>query len=40
MRDALSSGKTWINAYQERLRTETGIPSLKVGMNGVFGYYV
>ena len=40
MRDALSSGKTWITAYQERLRTETGIPSLKVGMNGVFGYYV
>ena len=40
MRDALSSGKTWINAYQERLRAETGIPSLKVGMNGVFGYYV
>ncbi|MFM8179851.1 MAG: DNA mismatch repair protein MutS, partial [Candidatus Kapaibacterium sp.] len=40
MREALSSGKTWITAYQERLRSETGIPSLKVGMNGVFGYYV
>ena len=40
MRDALSSGKTWVSAYQERLRTETGIPSLKVSMNGVFGYYV
>ena len=40
MRDAMTNSKSWIAAYQERLRQETGIPSLKVSMNGVFGYYV
>ena len=32
--------RTWIAEYQARLATETGIDSLKVGYNRVFGYYV
>lgn len=39
-RDALYSGKNWIREYQERQRQATGIPSLKVGFNNVFGYYL
>jgi DNA mismatch repair protein MutS len=30
----------WLAAYQKRLVDETGIPSLKVGYNRVFGYYI
>lgn len=33
-------GAQWLNGYQEKLRSETGIPSLKVRNNKVFGYYV
>jgi DNA mismatch repair protein MutS len=35
-----SSGKGWIAAMQTVLRVETGIASLKVGFNKVFGYYL
>ena len=35
-RDATS----WLADYQRRLVEETGIPSLKVGYNRVFGYYI
>ncbi len=31
---------TWLAEYQARLTTETAIPSLKVGYNKVFGYYI
>jgi DNA mismatch repair protein MutS len=31
---------TWLAAYQKRLIEETAIPSLKVGYNKVFGYYI
>lgn len=31
---------SWIAAYQQRLIGETGIASLKVGFNSVFGYYI
>lgn len=34
------SGKDWIAAMQESERQATGIPSLKVGYNKVFGYYL
>ncbi len=34
------SGKNWISDYQERERQETGINSLKVSFNNVFGYYI
>lgn len=34
------SGKEWIARHQEQERKRTGIPSLKVGYNNVFGYYL
>lgn len=33
-------GKQWVTEYQEHERTATGIPSLKIGQTGVFGYYI
>ena len=33
-------GKSWIAGLQETERLSTGIPSLKVGYNRVFGYYI
>jgi DNA mismatch repair protein MutS len=39
-RELMSSGKDWIAALQLKLRNDTGIPSLKVGFNKVFGYYI
>ena len=30
----------WMANYQQRLADQTGIPSLKVGFNRVFGYYI
>jgi DNA mismatch repair protein MutS len=34
------SGKDWIAKLQQQERQRTGIPSLKVGYNNVFGYYI
>lgn len=31
---------TWLAKYQDELIAESGIPSLKVGYNSVFGYYI
>ena len=33
-------GKTWIAQYQNRVREETGIKTLKIGYNRMFGYYI
>lgn len=33
-------GKEWISNLQQKERERTGIPSLKVGFNNVFGYYI
>ncbi len=33
-------GRTWLAAFQQRVVEQTGIASLKVGFNRVFGYYV
>ena len=33
-------GKDWIAGLQAGLRTDTGINTLKVGFNKVFGYYI
>ncbi len=38
--NAKYSGKNWINAFRESERSRTQIPSLKVGFNSVFGYYI
>ncbi len=34
------SGKGWIHSQQEKERSATGISSLKIGFNRVFGYYI
>ena len=40
LRGLASSGKSWIANLQHDERERTGIPSLKVGYNKVFGYYL
>lgn len=40
LRDLATSGKEWIAKLQRTERERTGIPSLKVGFNNVFGYYI
>ncbi|HMP05111.1 MAG TPA: DNA mismatch repair protein MutS, partial [Lacipirellulaceae bacterium] len=39
-RELAQGGKQWIAAYQAEAIQRTGIPSLKVGFNSVFGYYL
>ena len=40
LRRASTEGKEWIAALQQREMERTGIPSLKVRYNSVFGYYI
>ncbi|MBL8851994.1 MAG: DNA mismatch repair protein MutS, partial [Planctomycetaceae bacterium] len=40
LRDLARGGKTWIAEYQKQEIERTGISSLKVGFNKVFGYYL
>ena len=40
LRDILYSGKNFLVRLQEKESKNTGIPSLKVGFNNVFGYYL
>jgi DNA mismatch repair protein MutS len=40
LRDTRRSGIEWIAALQQRERQRTGIGSLKVGFNRVFGYFI
>jgi DNA mismatch repair protein MutS len=40
LRDAAGGGKQWIASLEAREKTRTGIKSLKVGYNKVFGYYL
>jgi DNA mismatch repair protein MutS len=40
LRDIAAGGKQWIAQYQAKEIERTGIPSLKVGFNKVFGYYI
>jgi DNA mismatch repair protein MutS len=40
LREASRNGKTWIADLERREREATGIKSLKVGYNKVFGYYL
>ncbi|MDQ0216987.1 DNA mismatch repair protein MutS [Peribacillus cavernae] len=39
-RDASRNGKTWIAQLERAERDRTGIKSLKIGYNRVFGYYI
>lgn len=40
LRDISLHGKEWIATLQQKERERTGIPSLKVSFNNVFGYYI
>jgi DNA mismatch repair protein MutS len=40
LRSASSSGKDWIAKLQQQEIERTGIPSLKIRFNSVFGYYI
>ncbi|MGL4820453.1 MAG: DNA mismatch repair protein MutS [Bacilli bacterium] len=39
-RDARKNGKQWIAALEAKERERTGIRTLKIGFNKVFGYYI
>ncbi|HHY74725.1 MAG TPA: DNA mismatch repair protein MutS [Bacillus bacterium] len=39
-RDAVKNGKQWIAELEMKEKQETGIKSLKIGYNRVFGYYI
>lgn len=39
-RDASKNGKTWLTELEKQERERTGIKSLKIGYNRVFGYYI
>ena len=40
LREIRSSGKSYLNKILERETLNTGIPSLKISFNNVFGYYI
>jgi len=40
LRDIAYSGKDYLANLQTRLSEETGIPSIKISFNNVFGYYI
>ncbi len=40
LRSVTRDGKGWISRLQTRERERTGIPSLRIGFNKVFGYYL
>lgn len=40
LRDAVSGGKNWILGVEQSEREKTGIKTLKIGFNKVFGYYI
>ncbi len=40
LRDIAYSGKDYLLQLQQRKSAETGIPSLKIAFNNVFGYYI
>jgi DNA mismatch repair protein MutS len=40
LRDIQENGRNWLKALQEQEAKRTGINSLKIGFNSVFGYYI
>lgn len=40
LRDIKYNGKKWISSLEEKEREFTGIKSLKIGYNKIFGYYI
>ncbi|MFG6495294.1 DNA mismatch repair protein MutS [Fictibacillus sp. UD] len=39
-KDASSNGKAWIAALEQQEKAASGIKSLKIGFNKIFGYYI
>lgn len=40
LRELSGDSKQWLKELEEKEREQTGIPSLKIGFNNVFGYYI
>ena len=40
LREIRKNGKSFISGIENTIREETGIPTLKIGYNKVFGYYI
>jgi DNA mismatch repair protein MutS len=40
LRDIINGGKSWLSEIEEKEKNATGIKTLKVGYNKVFGYYI
>lgn len=40
LRDLMINGESWLKQFEESERQKTGITTLKVGYNRVFGYYI
>lgn len=40
LRSAVKNGKTWIYDIEQREKEATGVKTLKIGFNKVFGYYI
>ena len=40
LRSVMNDGKSWISRVAEEEKTRTGIKTLKIGYNKVFGYYI
>ena len=40
LRSIMNNGKGWISKIEEKEREKTGIKTLKIGYNRVFGYYI
>lgn len=40
LRSIMTNGKTWIDKIEQDEREKTGIKTLKIGYNRVFGYYI
>ena len=40
LRNLMFNGESWLKDFEQREREKTGIPTLKVGYNRVFGYYI
>ena len=40
LKDLMTNGESWLREFEEREKEKTGITTLKVGYNRVFGYYI
>ena len=40
LRDLMTNGEQWLKNFEEKEKEKTGITTLKVGYNRVFGYYI